>query len=82
MEYIGERVIVIAMFGGKYRLRPLRFSWAKRVIHIKEITYSWIDMEGSDKVHHFSVTDGATLYELSFNTSSMMWNLEKVETEI
>ncbi len=81
MEYIGERVFVVASFGGKDRLKPVNFRWAQKVIPVKDVTYSWMEMEGSSKVYHFSVTDGATLYELSFNTASIIWMLEKVEAD-
>ncbi len=82
MEYIGEKVNVIAAFGGKERLKPIRFYWSRKVIHIRDVTYSWLETEGSDKVYHFSVTDGTTLYELSFNALSVLWMLEKVETDL
>ena len=81
MEFIGERVAVMAVFSGAYGLKPLKFKWTERVIPVKDITYSWIDMEGKNKVYHFSVTDGNSLYELSFNTGSLIWKLEKIETE-
>ncbi len=82
MEYIGERVAVVAIFGGTERLSPIKFRWDQRVIKIRDVTYSWMDKEGTSKVYHFSVTDGGTLYELSFNTDSIIWSLEKVETDV
>jgi hypothetical protein len=82
MEHIGERVPVVVSFTGNYGFKPLKFKWLERVIPIKEITYSWVDMRGKSKLYHFSVTDGKTLYELSFNTTSLIWKLEKIETDI
>ena len=81
MEYIGERVSVIAAFGEGAKFRPVKFKWTSRLINVKAITYSWTDRIGQSKIYHFSVTDGDTLYELSFNTGSLLWVLEKVETE-
>jgi hypothetical protein len=82
MLEIGERVSVIAAFEKHVRLRPLRFMWSGRQVDIKEITYEWTTSEGKNKLLHFSVTDGSTLYELSFDTHSILWRLEGVETEV
>jgi hypothetical protein len=49
---------------------------------VKDVTYEWTTGKGSSRLLHFSVTDGNTLYELSFNTDSINWILEGVETEI
>jgi hypothetical protein len=81
MIEVGERVFVIAAFGRSIKLKPLRFTWSNRQINIKDVTYEWITSEGSSKLLHFSVTDGNTLYELSFNTNSILWRLEGVETD-
>jgi hypothetical protein len=81
MIEVGERVFVIAAFGRSIKLKPLRFTWSNRQINIKDVTYEWTTSEGTSKLLHFSVTDGNTLYELSFNTNSILWRLEGVETD-
>ena len=81
MIEIGERIFVIAAFGKSIRLKPLRFSWSNRQVNIKNVTYEWTTSEGTSRLLHFSVTDGNTLYELSFNTNSISWRLEGVETD-
>ncbi|RJQ43814.1 MAG: hypothetical protein C4538_11355 [Nitrospiraceae bacterium] len=80
MLAIGEQISVVAAFGGGSKLKPLRFRWSGRQIDIREITYEWATMNGKTKRLHFSVTDGNTLYELSFDTGSVLWRLEGVET--
>ncbi len=82
MLEVGEQVSVIAVFGENARLRPLRFKWSGRQVDIKEITYEWATLQGKNRLLHFSVTDGNTLYELSFDTNSTLWRLEGVETEM
>ncbi len=77
--YIGEHISVIASFGLPYKIRPMRFKWNRRLFELKEITYKWETREGQTRFYHFSVSDGKTLYELSFDTSSLLWRLEKVE---
>ena len=74
---IGETVEVAAVFAGS--IRPVKFRWKGRVYIVREVTYRWRTVEGSERVVHFSVTDGATLFELAYKQSSMTWSLEKVE---
>jgi hypothetical protein len=77
---IGETISVIVSFGLPYKIRPVKFKWTGKVFEVKEITYFWITKEGQSTIYHFSVSDGKTLYELSFDTTSLMWRLENLET--
>jgi hypothetical protein len=47
---------------------------------IKELTYTWKTKEGQRDVHHFSVTDGSTLFELTFDAVSLLWEIESIDT--
>jgi hypothetical protein len=76
---IGETISVIASFGLPYKIRPVRFKWNERLFEVKEITYSWQTKEGQNKIYHFSISDGKTLYELSFDTASLVWHIERLE---
>jgi len=76
---IRETISVVASFGLPYRIRPLRFKWNKRLFEVKEITYSWQTKEGQRDIYHFAVTDGNTLYELSFDAHSLIWRIENLE---
>ncbi len=75
---IGEPVKVMAVFDGT--IRPVKFRWRERVHVVREITHTWNTKEGSAAMIHFSVTDGATLFELKYNSSTLRWSLERVET--
>ncbi|MBI5056081.1 MAG: hypothetical protein HZB61_05655 [Nitrospirae bacterium] len=77
---ISEHISVIVSFGPRYRIRPVKFKWSGKTFEVKEITYMWKTTEGQNLVHHFSVTDGRTLYELAFDATSLIWRLEGVET--
>ena len=77
--YVGETISVIASFGQFYKIKPVRFNWSGKLFEIKEITYTWKTKEGKKNIHHFSVTDGRTLYELTFDTNSLLWRLENLE---
>jgi hypothetical protein len=74
---IREPVKVIAVFDKG--IRPVKFRWNDRVYPVKEITYTWRSKEGQASIMHFSVTDGYTLFELTYNQSTMKWALEQVE---
>jgi len=76
---IGETISVVASFGLPYKIKPLRFRWSGKLFEVRDITYSWETKEGQSKIYHFSISDGKTLYELSFDTFSLLWRLEKVE---
>lgn len=76
---VGEIISVLASFGAPYRIRPIRFRWSGRSIDVKEITYTWRSKEGRNELYHFSLTDGATLFELTFDTATLLWRLESLE---
>jgi hypothetical protein len=77
MMHIGEKISVLASFTAG--IRPIKFKWSGRLITVQEVTYTWRSREGQASVHHFSVTDGTSLYELSFHTQSLVWRLENLE---
>ena len=74
-----EDISVVASFGRPYKVRPVRFRWQDRLLEVSEITYRWSTMEGRAVVHHFAVTDGASAYELSFNSQTLLWRIEGVQ---
>ena len=77
---IGDTISVLASFGMPYRIKPLKFNWSGRLLEVREITYTWKTREGQNEIYHFSVTDGKTLYELSFDTDSLIWKIENLES--
>ncbi len=77
MIRIGEKVSVLASFTDG--IRPIKFKWSGKLVTVQEVTYTWKSREGQASVHHFSVTDGTSLYELSFHSQSLIWRLENLE---
>ncbi len=73
---INEPIEVGAVFG-RNKIRPKWFLWKKRKYEIKETTFTWQDRRGEANIMFFSVTDGATLFEISLNQKTMSWTLEK-----
>jgi hypothetical protein len=82
---IGEPIKVGVVFGadciGGKKIKPVWFIWKERQYRIKEVTYTWTGKEGSASVHYFSVTDGQDLYEIAYNTETVVWKLMAVEVE-
>ncbi|TAN60897.1 hypothetical protein EPN18_07725 [bacterium] len=75
---IKESIKVMAVFdAGAAPVKPVKFKWRGRVYPIKEITCTWRTKDGIADVVHFAVTDGATLYEISYNQLTMRWTLEE-----
>lgn len=75
---IKEPIKVVAVFDTD-GMKPAKFKWKGRVYPVKEITYTWKSKEGAVTFIHFSVSDGSSMYELSYNKSTMGWLLESVE---
>jgi hypothetical protein len=73
-----ETISVIASFGPAYRIRPVRFRWKGRLVEVRDVTYRWQTREGANTLYRFAVTDGGSLFELSFNTASLAWKLEGI----
>ena len=76
---IGDDITVLAVFGMPFHIKPLSFTWSGRTIEIREVTYTWKTKECQKDLHHFSVTDGNTLYELTFDAVSLLWTIESLE---
>ncbi len=78
---INESVKVGVVFGNGHKIKPVWFHWQGSRRRISAVTYRWKSRRGSAVIHHFSVTDGADLYELRYDTQSCIWELAYVETE-
>lgn len=76
-ESIREGIKVIAVFDRG--VTPVKFRWRGRLYAIKEVTHSWSTKEGASSILHFSVTDGATLFELAYDRASLVWSIEACE---
>lgn len=76
--FLNEKIKVGAVFRNG-TVFPKWFQNKNRKVRVKEITYTWKKRDGDNTFLHFSVTDGATLYELSFQPDTLSWNLEASE---
>ncbi len=75
---IDEPIKVGAVFAHG-EIRPVWFLRHGRQVRIRETTFAWKTREGRARVLHFSVTDGQGLYEICYDTESLVWRLTKAE---
>lgn len=79
---MGERIRVGVVFREEgISICPRWFRWRGRKMPVHAVTYRWCERAGKDVIHHFVVTDGSDLYELSYRQERLMWFLEAVETD-
>lgn len=76
-EELNEKIQVSATFNGG-KIYPHSFIWNNQTYEIKEITYNWQERKGSETINYFSVSTGPDLYQISFNSSSLGWRIDKI----
>ncbi len=82
MVKIGEPVEVIVKFE-KSMIVPLKIRWRGRVYPVKEVTGWWKSRKGLSTFFHLSlILESGDYYEVSFDTESLVWYLERVETAV
>jgi hypothetical protein len=79
MRNIREDVRVAVIFGPGNSIRPVWFDWRRRKYEVREVTYTWQEREGEATLLRFAVSDGASLFELTFNSANRIWSLAAVD---
>ena len=74
-----NKLIMVGAIFGKNGIIPKWFIHDNKRRDIKKVTYTWKSNTGESVIIQFSVSDGATLYEIGFNQKTVQWSLEKVE---
>lgn len=78
---LDEPIDVIAVFD-KGTLRPLRFRWKGRSLHIARVTGSWKAPKGETWMRHFSVVDTHdNVFHLAYDERRTRWTISKVWVE-
>ena len=78
---VNEPIDVLSIFRDG-AMRPVKFKWSQRTLLIRRVSYRWVTREGAYPVHHFAVmVDGHDSYHITFDTYTMHWVLESVDTE-
>jgi hypothetical protein len=87
-----ENVKVYAIYGDSPRmgiapnfphnkLRPVMFIWRNREYRVQNVTYVWRETQGQAEVYHFTVSDGANVFELSYDVKALDWMITGTYTE-
>jgi len=76
---IGEKIKAGVVFGGDKKMQPVWFVWSGKKYPVEAVTFNWQSRRGRTVVQHFSVTSGADLYELSYDTETLVWTLATVQ---
>ena len=79
-EDFGDRVDVCARFS-RGNITPLWFLWRGRKYDIQRVTFSWEERRGKAMVKHFSVTDGASVFEIGYDSEKLDWKLISLYTD-
>jgi len=81
LRKLNEPIQVMARFRDG-RVAPTHFLWRGRTHKVSEVTGRWSSREGAYQVHQFTVvSQNGTYFELSLNTRTMDWRLDRVELE-
>jgi len=79
MTIIEEKINVAAVFKNGLII-PKEFEWNRKIFKIEKVALNYSKRLGNSIIRFFSVEifgeDGA--YQLSFNTSDMIWRLDYV----
>jgi len=60
------------------RVEPVWFFWKDRKHEIDAVNLYHRSFEGEAPLHHFSVTVGGDVFQLTFDGKKLKWKLEKL----
>lgn len=75
---IDESVRVGAVFNNN-RITPKWFIRKNQHFNITAVNYTWKTRQGKDTIHHFAVSDGINVFELSYYPEESRWELTAVD---
>ncbi len=78
MKRLDQKVKVIAQFNGNGGVYPLYLDFSGSYIKLKKPDAIWKERVGRTLITHFSSSDGANRYILSFNHETLEWKLEEI----
>ena len=78
LEYrLNEKIEALVWFKGA-RVYPRLFIWKNKKYKIQVITYQWQERRGQEFTSCFAVNTGFDLYQISFNSTTLGWRLDKI----
>ncbi|EKE13936.1 MAG: hypothetical protein ACD_12C00743G0001 [uncultured bacterium] len=79
-EIINEPIKVLVSFSG-LQVKPQVLIWRGKKYVIEKVNLVAKDREGEALIYHFSVSDKANYFKISFNTKNLSWQLEELYNE-
>jgi hypothetical protein len=76
----GDRLDVCASFS-KGVVTPIWFLWRGRRYEVEKVTFRWEERRGRALIKHFSVTDGASIFEIGYDSEKLDWKLIRLYTD-
>jgi len=74
---LNARIDVLAWFKHA-KIYPRLIVWNNKAYKVKSVTYYWQERRGQEVLNCFTVDTGATLYQISFNNTSLVWRIDKI----
>ena len=77
---VNEPISVGAIFSSG-KITPRFFIWDRKKYQVEKVTYFWRSKTGNVPILHFTVTNDESVYEISYNSGTARWHLERVYAE-
>jgi len=74
---IKERITVVSLFENG-QMKPLLFSWRKKIYRVLRVVFSHSRPIGKDNVFYFSIETKGGEFEISFNREKSWWEITKI----
>ena len=75
----GKSKVDVLTFFENGKIDPIKFRWNGKVYPVKRIYKQWKVKSGPRQLHHFLVeSNGASNYELQFDTGKSTWQLTPI----
>ncbi|MCM8769128.1 MAG: hypothetical protein NC911_05570 [Candidatus Omnitrophica bacterium] len=77
---ISEPIKVASIFScGKVKI--CWFVWKGRRVEVVKTTFAWKNRRGEKNLHHFALSNGQEVFEVSFCPEDLSWYLERVHLQ-
>jgi len=77
---IAEKIEVGAIFR-RGLTRPVWFIWNHHKYPVKAVSYQWSEKKGETLFYYFQVVADCGVFEISLNSETLSWFLEKAHDE-
>lgn len=76
-----DQPVQVGVKFGSNQIQPVWFVWKGRRYKVDEVNLYHRSFKGEAPIHHFSVSAGGEVYQLSFDGKKLKWNLDQMWVE-